>query len=188
MPQKLAMQLGDGDRHQLRSLIRRGRAAARALTHARILLKIDQELSYEQIAEEPLEISTDTVARVRQRFVKHGLAAALHRRLGPRSLLAEQEFRRPQNREREGADIHRSGILKDATAEGDDCTDEAQRQHEEDGAVDRNLHRVRRLEQHGDSAKFFERKETSTAAWYFLQSRLPNLPDTWHRLSWRSVM
>lgn len=82
MPQKPVVQLDDGDRQQLRSLIRTGRAPARALTHARILLKIDQEMFDEQIAEE-LEVSTDTVSRVRQRFVQHGLAVALQRRPQP---------------------------------------------------------------------------------------------------------
>jgi len=82
MPQKPVVQLGDGDRQQLRSLIRAGRAPARTLTHARILLKVDQEMVDEQIAEE-LEISTDTVARVRRRFVEHGLMAALQRRAQP---------------------------------------------------------------------------------------------------------
>jgi transposase len=82
MPQKPVVQLGGGDRQQLRSLICAGRAPARTLTHARILLKIDQEMFDEQIAEE-LEVSTDTVARVRQRFVQHGLAAALQRRPQP---------------------------------------------------------------------------------------------------------
>lgn len=82
MPQKPVVQLSDGDRQRLRSLIRRGRAPARALTHARILLKIDQEMVDEQIAEE-LEVSTDTVARVRQRFVQHGLAVAVQRRPQP---------------------------------------------------------------------------------------------------------
>ena len=82
MPQKPVVQLGDGDRRQLRSLIRAGRAPARTLTHARILLKADQELSDEEIAD-GLEISTDTVSRVRQRFVQQGLAAALYRRSQP---------------------------------------------------------------------------------------------------------
>ena len=37
MPQKHVVQLGDGDRHQLQSLLRSGRSSARALTRARVL-------------------------------------------------------------------------------------------------------------------------------------------------------
>jgi transposase len=53
------------------------------LARARILLKADQAdggpaWADEQIAE-AVEVSTDTVARVRQRFVEHGLEAALVR-------------------------------------------------------------------------------------------------------------
>jgi transposase len=59
----------------------RGKAAARTLLHARILLKADSgpeapAWSDEAISE-ALEVHATTVARVRQRFVEQGLEAAL---------------------------------------------------------------------------------------------------------------
>ena len=73
MPEKHAVQLRDGDRHQMRSLIRAAHAPARTLTHARVLLKADEELTDEQIAVE-LDVGADTIARVRQRYARRGLA------------------------------------------------------------------------------------------------------------------
>jgi transposase len=71
------------ERAQLQALITAGKAAAKKLTHARILLKADAAPggpAYDdpRIAE-AVEVSTDTVGRVRQRFVEHGLEAALSR-------------------------------------------------------------------------------------------------------------
>ena len=72
------------ERQQLHDLIAVGQAAARKLVHARILLKADAADGGPawpdwQIAD-ALEISTDTVERVRQRFVELGLDAALDRK------------------------------------------------------------------------------------------------------------
>ena len=72
------------ERQQLQGLIATGRAAAQKLTHARILLKADAAAGGpgwgdERIAD-ATEVSTDTVARIRQRFVEHGLEAALTRK------------------------------------------------------------------------------------------------------------
>ena len=69
---------------QLHDLIRAGKAAAKKLTHARILLKADAAEGGpawpdERIAE-ALDVSTDTIGRVRQRFVEEGLEAALVRK------------------------------------------------------------------------------------------------------------
>jgi transposase len=72
------------ERQQLHDLIAAGRAAARKLSHARILLKADAAdggpawPDY-RIAD-ALEVSTATVERVRQRFVEQGLDAALDRK------------------------------------------------------------------------------------------------------------
>jgi transposase len=88
----------------LEALISRGHAPARELTHARILLKADEEKEGEgapakawpdvKIAD-ALEISRSTVARVRERFVKEGRQAALlHRqpkRTKPKKLDGSQE-------------------------------------------------------------------------------------------------
>lgn len=81
---KYKVTLTSEERHQLRDLIAAGRAAASKLAHARILLKADAAdggpaWADERIAD-ALEVSTDTVARVRQRFVEQGLEAALCRK------------------------------------------------------------------------------------------------------------
>src|SRR5512135_3648676 len=72
------------ERQDLHDLIAAGQAAARKLTHARILLKADAAEGGpawpdHQIAD-ALEVSVATVERVRQRFVEEGLDAALDRK------------------------------------------------------------------------------------------------------------
>jgi transposase len=72
------------ERQHLHDLIAAGTAAARKLTHARILLKADAADGGPawpdgQIAD-GLEVSVATVERVRQRFVEEGLDAALDRK------------------------------------------------------------------------------------------------------------
>ena len=72
------------ERQHLHDLIAAGQAAARKLAHARILLKADAAEGGpawpdHRIAD-ALEVSTDTVERVRQRFVELGLDAALERK------------------------------------------------------------------------------------------------------------
>ena len=81
---KYLVTLTAAERDHLTALIAAGTAAAKKLAHARILLKADQSdggpaWADDRIAE-AVEVSTDTVARVRQRFVEHGLAAALVRK------------------------------------------------------------------------------------------------------------
>jgi transposase len=86
------------ERELLQQLIRKGKAAARKLTHARILLKADSsegQLGWtdEQIAQ-ALDIHYSTVANVRRRFVEEGLDAALNPRSGghrPRKLDGDAE-------------------------------------------------------------------------------------------------
>ena len=73
------------ERQHLHDVIAAGKAAARKLAHARILLKADAAEGGpawpdRQIAD-ALEVSTDTVGRVRQRFVELCLDAALDRKL-----------------------------------------------------------------------------------------------------------
>ena len=60
----------------LRRLLRAGRAPARKLTHARLLLKADQGLGDTAIAE-ALDIHPSTAWRVRILFVQEGLERAL---------------------------------------------------------------------------------------------------------------
>ena len=69
------------ERRQLEHLLRAGKAAARKLAHARILLKVDEAPGgpawSDAAVAEALEVGHATVARVRQRFVEEGLDAAL---------------------------------------------------------------------------------------------------------------
>jgi transposase len=72
------------ERQQLHELISAGKASAKKLTHARILLKADAApggpaWSDSRIAE-AAEVNVATVERVRQRFVEQGLEAALVRK------------------------------------------------------------------------------------------------------------
>ncbi len=81
---KDAVYLTEAERARLRTLIGGGQAAARLLTHARILLKADQgeggaAWSDAAIAG-ALEIHPDTVARVRRTYARAGLGAALARK------------------------------------------------------------------------------------------------------------
>ena len=72
------------ERQALHDLTAAGKASARKLAHARILLKADQAdggpaWADEHIAE-ALDVGLSTIARVRQRFVEQGLEAALGRK------------------------------------------------------------------------------------------------------------
>lgn len=73
------------EREALLKLIKKGRGAARELSHARILLKADEsEAEVGQRDEEIsglLHVSVSTVERVRRQFVEEGLERALtHKR------------------------------------------------------------------------------------------------------------
>lgn len=70
------------EREHLLGLLRRGKVSARMLTRARILLKADEGLSDEQIAQ-ALHAGVATVSRLRKRFVEEGFQSALKER--PRS-------------------------------------------------------------------------------------------------------
>jgi transposase len=76
--------LTDDDRRELQSLVAAGTAAARKLTHARVLLKADESSAGPAWTDariaEALEISARSVERVRRRFVAEGLDAALEHR------------------------------------------------------------------------------------------------------------
>jgi len=84
MSKRYIVTLAAEERRELEELTRRGKAAARAIAHARILLKADVAEGGpgwpdEQIAG-ALDVSTSTVRRLRLLFVEEGLAAALHPR------------------------------------------------------------------------------------------------------------
>ena len=81
---KYRVTLTADEREELTALIASGKAAAKKLTHARILLKADQAEGspgwIDQLIAEALEVSVVTVERVRQRFVEQGLEPALVRK------------------------------------------------------------------------------------------------------------
>jgi len=82
MPAKIyIVDLTAEERNELLALIRSGKTSARKVTRARILLKADEGLTDEEIAEE-LATSVPTIERTRQRFVEENLNA-LHERPRP---------------------------------------------------------------------------------------------------------
>jgi transposase len=88
MPAKLHhVQLTAEERQELEQRMRRGQHSARELTRARILLKADEELRAEDIAE-AVETSVATIERVRKRFGSVRLGTLTERpRLGRRPVL-----------------------------------------------------------------------------------------------------
>ena len=84
MKKKYIVTLTEEERQTLQTMLSRGKAAARKLMHARILLKADAReggpnWSDDAIAE-GLEAGRATVERVRKQFVEEGFEAALERR------------------------------------------------------------------------------------------------------------
>jgi transposase len=79
MNKKYVVRLDQEEREHLEKLVRRGRALARKLLYARILLKADANgpaWTDERVAE-AFETSTATVARERRRHCEEGLEVAL---------------------------------------------------------------------------------------------------------------
>lgn len=93
MKKKYIVTLMEEERQVLQEMLSRGKAAARKLMHARILLKADAapggpDWPDGRIAE-ALDIGQATVERVRKQFVEEGLEAALERRK-PRRVYARK--------------------------------------------------------------------------------------------------
>jgi transposase len=87
MLKKYVVELEEEERANLKSMVSKGKAAARMIQHAHVLLQADSaagapDWKDEQIAE-IFDVHSRTVARIRQRFVEHGLDDALRRRLQP---------------------------------------------------------------------------------------------------------
>ena len=81
MALKYTVTLTKEERESLEQLLAKGKAAARKLTRARILLKVDAGAfgpawSEDEIVD-ALDVSASTVYRVRERFVTEGFEAAL---------------------------------------------------------------------------------------------------------------
>jgi transposase len=85
MPKKYMVKLKRDERTQLRELVQNGKDSAKALTHARILLKADQTKGQPGWTDESIrdafDVSIATIERVRQTYVCHGLNAAVKRRV-----------------------------------------------------------------------------------------------------------
>jgi hypothetical protein len=81
MPKRYRVTLTADERTGLEALIAHGKADARKLAHARVLLQADESDDGPGRTDEDvaagLNVSTRTVERVRQRFVEDGVAAAL---------------------------------------------------------------------------------------------------------------
>jgi transposase len=93
MPKKqYLVELTAEERMTLEQLLRQGRARARKLTRARILLQADEGLTDEEIAT-ALEVGSATVGRTRQRFIEENLGALEEhpRPGGQRKLNGKQE-------------------------------------------------------------------------------------------------
>src|SRR5512135_407501 len=80
---KYHVTLTDNERRMLRDVLSAGKAPARTLTHARILLKADESGESpawsDEAIRQALDVGLSTVARVREQFVEEGLEAARER-------------------------------------------------------------------------------------------------------------
>lgn len=79
---KYVVRLTSEEKERLERLLAKGRAAARKLSHARVLLKANADgpgWTDEEIAE-ALDVGLRTIESIRQRFVEEGLDAALNRK------------------------------------------------------------------------------------------------------------
>jgi transposase len=84
MKKKYIVTLTPEERRMLQEMLSRGKAAARKLMHARILLNADVAAGgpgwNDEAIVEALEVGRATVERVRKELVEEGLPAALERR------------------------------------------------------------------------------------------------------------
>lgn len=76
------VKLTDRDREYLNNFIRRGKASARSLTRARILLMADEGYSNKEIVK-ALRVTRPTVNRIRKVYCQEGLNSAINEK--PRS-------------------------------------------------------------------------------------------------------
>lgn len=85
--EKYIVKLTSDERTFLQQMVSSGKAAARKLTHARILLFADAgpdgPASPDEDIEQALDVGASTIHRVRQRFVLESFDAALHPRPSP---------------------------------------------------------------------------------------------------------
>jgi len=79
---KYIVRLTEEESKGLRAVVSKGRASARKIGHARVLLKVDADGPNwtDEEAAEAFGIRANTVRDIRQRFVEGGLEAALERK------------------------------------------------------------------------------------------------------------
>ena len=82
---KQTITLNDADKTHLKELISSGNHSARVITRARILLKADEQLGDEGIAQ-ALDAGIATVGRIRRRYSQGGLELALYDKSRPGAL------------------------------------------------------------------------------------------------------
>jgi hypothetical protein len=91
MKKKYIVTLTEEERRMLREMVSRGKAAARKLMHARILLKADASEGGpawdDGAIAEGAEAGRATIERVRKAFVEEGMEAALERHKSRRQYL-----------------------------------------------------------------------------------------------------
>jgi transposase len=84
MNKRYIVELTENERELLREMVSSGKAKARKLTHARILLKADGSPAGPNWPDwkisQALDVGTATIERVRKRLVEEGLEAALSSR------------------------------------------------------------------------------------------------------------
>ncbi len=85
MARKHGVKLTEEERSALKILVSSGKALARKITHARILLLADENSESGNNTDESivkaLQVGPSTVARVRRRLVEEGLESALNRQV-----------------------------------------------------------------------------------------------------------
>ena len=81
--EKYLVSLAPEERVELQQLVNAGKAAARRLIHARILLLADRDDRLDEEIVSALSVSLRTVERVRKRLVREGLDAAIDHRPQP---------------------------------------------------------------------------------------------------------
>jgi hypothetical protein len=81
--EKYIVSLAPEERVELQQLINAGKAAARRLAHARVLLLADRDDCADEEIVTALGVSLRTVERVRKRLVTEGLDAAIDHRPQP---------------------------------------------------------------------------------------------------------
>ena len=79
---KWIVELSAEQRDELQKLLHKGKASARRITRARILLLASEDRPDDEVAA-VLHTSRSTVERIRRRFVEHGLKGALSERPRP---------------------------------------------------------------------------------------------------------